>query len=102
MDELKFSYLLLLLLLIPNLLGGGKDLETAAAYGQNSTNVATTTAGSIGINSPFLAQPIKIEIPTLPATSKTVQPLRFPKVNTANNRVPLGASPKPRKLSSQS
>ncbi|XP_070492560.1 protein strawberry notch isoform X1 [Chironomus tepperi] len=76
--------------------GGGKDLETAATFAQNSdSNVATTTSGGIGINSPFLTQPIKIEIPTLPATSKTVQPLRFPKVNTANNRIPPGVSSKP-------
>ena len=90
--------------------GGGKDLETAAAFAENSsaTTSATVTAPlKVAINSPFLNKPIKIGIPST-ATSSTKpivikglgnlntvdgKQIRFipPKVNTANNRVPPSA-----------
>lgn len=107
-----FNYLIL-----PILKGGGKDLETAATFAQNQSTTTTASVAvpkSVGISSPFLTQPIKIEIPSsLPATSKTAlpiklttgsmqmqvaQPMKFPKVNTANNRVPPGSSSKPGEL----
>ena len=89
--------------------GGGKDLQTAATFAQKKEakeGVATTSTKTasipIGISSPFLMQEIKIELPasstsTTTATTKTPigsfsQPIRFPKVNTANNRVPAGSS----------
>ena len=89
--------------------GGGKDLQTAATFAQKKEakeGVATTSTKTasipIGISSPFLKQEIKIELPasstsTTTATTKTPigsfsQPIRFPKVNTANNRVPAGSS----------
>jgi hypothetical protein len=86
--------------------GGGKDLQTAATFAQKKKEgggtaaaATTTTSASIpiGISSPFLKQEIKIELPTVSTTPKPQalpfnQPLRFPKVNTANNRVPAGTS----------
>lgn len=87
--------------------GGGKDLQTAATFAQKKEgNAATSTSASIpiGISSPFLKQEIKIELPTVSTTPKPQalpfnQPLRFPKVNTANNRVPAGSSKTGKSLS---
>lgn len=94
------------------LAGGGKDLETAAAFVENS--IATTSASTvtiptkIGISSTFMNKPIKIQIPALSGAASSSKPImvksigsvntvdgkqiRFipPKVNTANNRVPAG------------
>lgn len=88
--------------------GGGKDLQTAATFAQKkeakegvaTTSTKTATASiPIGISSPFLKQEIKIELPATSTTTATKtpmgsfsQPIRFPKVNTANNRVPAGSS----------
>lgn len=93
--------------------GGGIDLETAAAYAEKNNSATTSTASitipsKVGISSPYLAKPIKIEIPASMVTASTSKPIvmkgigslntadgkqiRFipPKVNTANNRVPAG------------
>lgn len=77
--------------------GGGKDLETVAVFGHKKEVTATATTASIpiGISSPFLKQEIKIELPATSAKTPVMsfsQPIRFPKVNTANNRVPAGSS----------
>lgn len=92
--------------------GGGKDLETAASFPQNAATIkvesgvgsTTTIINGAKINIPSLAA---LNATATSATSKTVpmfkpqhQPMRFPKVNTANNRVPVGTSSgatKPRK-----
>lgn len=89
--------------------GGGKDLETAAAYAQRmskATTSATITVPKATVSSPFLGKQIKIPISTLSSASSSQKPIvvkgigslntldgkqiRFipPKVNTANNRVP--------------
>lgn len=103
--------------------GGGRDLETAKAFGKKikkpgasmlTPTLATITLPSkVNISSPYLTKPIKIEIPSLAASTSTFKkitvvkqhpqqqmitkinvmptkpPMRFvpPKVNTANNRV---------------
>lgn len=95
-------------------------MATAAAYASKAgkninssfNNPATTAISStkVGISSPFLSQPIKIEIPsmgthtTFPITGGVGgmgninlmdnKPIRFvpPKVNTANNRVPANSN----------
>lgn len=92
--------------------GGGKDLETAAAFADKSS--ATTSVASVAIptkvavSSGFLNKSIKIQIPALSGAASSSKPMmvksigsvntvdgkqiRFipPKVNTANNRVPAG------------
>lgn len=94
--------------------GGGIDLKTAAAYAEkNSATTSTATISiptKVGSSLPFTSNPIKFQIPaTSVSTASTSKPMlikglgnvntadgkqiRFipPKVNTANNRVPVGA-----------
>lgn len=88
--------------------GGGIDLQTAASFaqkkGEGGGGASASASIPIGISSPFLKQEIKIELPTASTTTPKPQalpfnqPLRFPKVNTANNRVPAGSSSKPGKF----
>lgn len=90
--------------------GGGKDLETAAAYAERmskaTTSAATITVPKAAVSSPFLGKQIKIPLSSLSSASSSPKPIvvkgignlntidgkqiRFipPKVNTANNRVP--------------
>ncbi len=82
-------------------------MATAAAYASNksvknepgynkASNIQLSTMGTkVGsITSPYLTQPIKIEIPSLGTQTSFPlgAPIRFPKVNTANNRVPSNSS----------
>lgn len=100
------------LIIFLSLLGGGKDLETAAAFADTTsatTSVADVTIPSkVAISSTFMNKPIKIQIPALTGAASSSKPIvvksigsvntvdgkqiRFipPKVNTANNRVPAG------------
>jgi hypothetical protein len=90
--------------------GGGKDLETAAAFAERTSKATTSTASTpipIKISAPIIGKQIKLEVTPTPTTSakpvvikglgnlNTIdgKQIRFipPKVNTANNRVPSGA-----------
>lgn len=61
--------------------GGGRDLETAKAFGKKikkpgasmlTPTLATITLPSkVNISSPYLTKPIKIEIPSLAASTST-------------------------------